>query len=405
MFASWFDVDAACAVAGAGRERAEVADGLARLAEHSLLVVERGEPTRYRALETIRQYGVEQLDAAGELDQIRAGHERWCRLAVAALGRTGRADIDEAWCAPVRPGRRRRRRRARLVRRRRDADGRRRRSWPRELAGLLFLRGRPAQAQRRYEQAAELATRGDRAGGATCGWPPARPPAASSATRRCGCSGWRPTPPCPLGDRAGAARDLATMAMYINRAPGIMATPHSRAEADALVAEARALSDGSPLVQAALAVAEFGDPPAVGDARRIVELAERAGDGILHSIALDQLTLACLVDDDIAEAVRVARRRLDLLDTLAVGPLGGAAALALAQRPRSLGRCRHVLSLRSEHGARKRFVRPEQPNGAPRTDWHRLHFHRRPPVQSNGPRQPIASSYDRRISTWHGVRA
>ena len=34
-----------------------VADVLARLADHSLLVVERGEPTRYRALETIRQYG------------------------------------------------------------------------------------------------------------------------------------------------------------------------------------------------------------------------------------------------------------------------------------------------------------------------------------------------------------
>jgi ABC transporter substrate binding protein len=37
------------------------------------------------------------------------------------------------------------------------------------------------------------------------------------------------------------------------------------------------------------------------------------------------------------------------------------AALALAQRPHSLDRCRHVLSLRSEHCARKRFVRPEQP--------------------------------------------
>ena len=43
VFASWFDVDAACAVAGAGRDRAEIADGLARLAEHSLLVVERGD--------------------------------------------------------------------------------------------------------------------------------------------------------------------------------------------------------------------------------------------------------------------------------------------------------------------------------------------------------------------------
>ena len=99
MFASWFDVDAARAVAGASRDRAEIADGLARLAEHSLLVVERGEPTRYRALETIRQYGVERLDQAGELDQIRAGHERWCRRALAALGQTGTADIDDAWCA------------------------------------------------------------------------------------------------------------------------------------------------------------------------------------------------------------------------------------------------------------------------------------------------------------------
>ena len=83
---------------GPAASGAEIADALARLAEHSLLVVQRGEPTRYRALETIRQYGVERLDQAGELDQIRAGHERWCRLAVAALRRTEPAEIDEAWC-------------------------------------------------------------------------------------------------------------------------------------------------------------------------------------------------------------------------------------------------------------------------------------------------------------------
>ena len=125
------------------------------------------------------------------------------------------------------------------------------------------------------------------------------------------------------GDRAGAARDLATMAMYINRAPGIMATQHSQAEADALVAEARALSDGSPLAQAALAVAEF-PPPGVGDPRRAVDLAERAGDGIVHSIALDWLTAANLADDDAAEALRSRPgRRLELLDTLPVGPLTG----------------------------------------------------------------------------------
>jgi predicted ATPase len=98
VFASWFDVDAARTVAEAGSGRAEIADGLARLAEHSLLVVEHGEPTRYRALETIRQYGVERLDQAGELAQLRAEHERWCRQAITGLVRTEIADIDEAWC-------------------------------------------------------------------------------------------------------------------------------------------------------------------------------------------------------------------------------------------------------------------------------------------------------------------
>src|SRR5215467_2518515 len=154
VFASWFDVGAARAVAGAGRERAEIADGLARLAEHSLLVVERGERTRYRALETIRQYGVERLGEAGELDQIRASHEQWCRRALAALGQTDTAEIGDAWCTRFdeiaddagaalawSAGEESRRAGAELA-----AD----------LAGLLFLRGRQAQAQQRYEQGAEL---------------------------------------------------------------------------------------------------------------------------------------------------------------------------------------------------------------------------------------------------------
>ena len=87
VLASWFDVDAARAVSGTGTPSVPtIADGLARLAGHSLLVVERGEPTRYRALETIRQYGVEQLAAAGELGAVRARHEHWCRAVMTALG-------------------------------------------------------------------------------------------------------------------------------------------------------------------------------------------------------------------------------------------------------------------------------------------------------------------------------
>src|SRR5919107_122171 len=59
VFARWFDVAAAAALAG--RDASAVADGLARLAEQSLLLVDRGARTRYRALESIRQFGIEQL--------------------------------------------------------------------------------------------------------------------------------------------------------------------------------------------------------------------------------------------------------------------------------------------------------------------------------------------------------
>jgi predicted ATPase/DNA-binding CsgD family transcriptional regulator len=324
-FSSWFDVDAAGAVAGAVAgtgidNRAEIADGLARLAEHSLLVVELGEPTRYRALETIRQYGVERLAEAGELDRVRAGHERYCRQALAALRRTGAARVDDDWCARF----------DRVVDDVGTAlawsagrDGQRTAELAADLAGLLFLRGRPAQAQRRYEQAADLATT------VTERVAHLRLAAGAAASRFVGDEALRlyraaADAALPAGDRAGAARDLATMAMYINRAPGILATPHPRAEADALLAEAAALSDGSPLVRAALAVADWGgDLPSLDTARRAVEVAGPAGDGILHSIALDMLTAANLIDNDVAEAVRVARMRLGVLDTLPVDPLAG----------------------------------------------------------------------------------
>jgi predicted ATPase/DNA-binding CsgD family transcriptional regulator len=327
VFASWFDVDAVHAVhavAGAGRERAELADALARLAEHSLLLVERGEPTRYRALETIRQYGVERLDQAGELDRTRAGHERWCGQALAALRWRDVAELDDAWCA-------------RFDRVADDVDAalawsagdetRRRRAagLAAELAGLLFVRGRQAQAQRRYEQAAELAgTAGERAA-------QLRLAAGAAASRFVGDDALRlfrmaADAAVSVGDRTGASRDVATMAMYVNRAPGIMARIHPQAEADALVAEARALSDGSPLARAATALASgwIDSPTAtVDDARRTVEIAARAGDGIVHSIALDMLTSAYLIDGDISEAVRTARRRLELLDTVALDASSG----------------------------------------------------------------------------------
>jgi len=321
-FASWFDVDAAGFVVGAGDQRAEIADGLARLAEHSLLIVERGEPTRYRALETIRQFGVERLDQTGELEQVRARHERYCREAVAALSRTTPSDVDDAWCGRFDRtvddvGAALAWSAADRTRRAQAAD------LAAELAGLLFLRGRPAQAQRRYEQAAEFAaTPTERVDYL-------RLAAGAAASRFAGDEALRlyrlaADAAVPIGDRAGAARDLATMAMYLNRAPGIMsALPHSDAAADALVAEATALSDGSPPMLGALAVAQWNGVPTPAHARRVVEVTSVAGDAILHSIALDMMTAANLMSDSTAEAVQVARARLELLETVAVGPLAG----------------------------------------------------------------------------------
>jgi predicted ATPase/DNA-binding SARP family transcriptional activator len=48
----------------------------ARLIERSMVVVEPGSPTRYRMLETLRQYAAERLGAAGEQARVAARHAR-----------------------------------------------------------------------------------------------------------------------------------------------------------------------------------------------------------------------------------------------------------------------------------------------------------------------------------------
>src|SRR5262249_57023041 len=59
-------------------EPGEVADGLARLADQSLLIVAASAGwTRYRAPETIRQDGTEQPTATGELAPTQAHQVRW----------------------------------------------------------------------------------------------------------------------------------------------------------------------------------------------------------------------------------------------------------------------------------------------------------------------------------------
>jgi predicted ATPase/class 3 adenylate cyclase len=86
VFAGGCTLEAAAAVtlAGAREPRTveggyaagqlDAIDGLSRLVDRSLVIADAAESTRYRMLETIRQYGRERLIESGDADQIRGRH-------------------------------------------------------------------------------------------------------------------------------------------------------------------------------------------------------------------------------------------------------------------------------------------------------------------------------------------
>ena len=76
VFMGGFDLKAAEAVAGGGKvESYQVLDLLTLLVDKSLVMAESASGrTRYRLLETVRQYAQEQLGESGEADAVRARH-------------------------------------------------------------------------------------------------------------------------------------------------------------------------------------------------------------------------------------------------------------------------------------------------------------------------------------------
>ncbi|WP_205529652.1 LuxR family transcriptional regulator [Mycobacterium shigaense] len=76
VFLGGFDLDAARAVAGdAPVQRHQVLDLLTLLIDKSLVVAENaGGRTRYRLMETVRQYALEKLGESGEADHVRDRH-------------------------------------------------------------------------------------------------------------------------------------------------------------------------------------------------------------------------------------------------------------------------------------------------------------------------------------------
>jgi predicted ATPase/class 3 adenylate cyclase/DNA-binding CsgD family transcriptional regulator len=97
VFLGGFDLDAAQAVAGAdGVERYQVLDQLTLLVDKSLVVAENtGGPTRYRLLETVRQYALEKLGESGEADAVRSRHRDYYTAMAALLDAPARTDYQQ----------------------------------------------------------------------------------------------------------------------------------------------------------------------------------------------------------------------------------------------------------------------------------------------------------------------
>ena len=341
---------AAAAAEVGGRPLVEVVDGLARLAEQSLLtVVPASTGTRYRALETIRQYGAERLDQAAETDEIRSRHLAWCLTRAAGLAET-RQRADVAWRTDARE-------RADVAWR---ADARERvdvawraefddvadelraaLSWRPDhrlallLAESAFSRNLVGESQQRYEQAAaSAADPRDRAAAL-------RRAAEVAGCRMAGDDMYRlhraaADAARTAGDDAAAGYDLATAVITVYRYSGMFVEPRPPGEAAALLDTARELAGNDPAAAAAIAVAECGvlgdafgsdqgEPritvaETVALAERAVEIARLSGDPVAESTALDALTGAQCWAGDTFGTADSARRRVALLTGVPVTP-------------------------------------------------------------------------------------
>jgi predicted ATPase/DNA-binding CsgD family transcriptional regulator len=324
VFAAAFTLDAAIDVAGFPPVDAnEVPDGLAHLAEQSLLTAApSGTSTRYRALETIRQYGLDQLAEAGDLEETRVRHLRWCLAIASTLEQDDIADRP-SWRA-----------RFEAV----DDDLRSALAWAADrpdhqgtahelalaLARVTFARGFLAESQQRYEQAAKLT---DDPAAVADGLSSA---ADAAMCRFFGLDAFRlrrvaARAALQADDQARAARYLAESATMINRAPGMLSPVPPPEDVDELIAAARDLAGDDSAAQAAIRVAEvfraeaggseLGTVPVAEDA---IRLARQAGDLLTESAALDALTSVQTGLGMVMDAARSAHRRLEVLAPLSL---------------------------------------------------------------------------------------
>jgi predicted ATPase/DNA-binding CsgD family transcriptional regulator len=356
VFAAPFNAAAAVRLAGDRPMRAtEITAALGRLAEHSLLVVvPRRGGTRYRMLETVRQYGHERLAAVGDLDDIRARHLAWCSSVLAGLHDDPLADgadevADNARAALQWAGDRQDLR----------AEAQ---DVALHLAHLAFARGRPTEAQHLFGRAARLAT-GEREVARAL-----HLAAVAAACRYVGDDAVRlhrgaADAAVRVGDRRAAALDLVMAAEFFNRFAGIITTAPNHREAARLVGEACELAADDPDLTAAIATAAHG-PADVAEAEVAIARAAHLSDPRLESAALDWLISIQLARGELIAACRTADRRLELLaplthelglafelsDALHTAALTSIGAGRLGAARRFVEQRRHVPFLKEEDG-------------------------------------------------------
>jgi predicted ATPase/DNA-binding CsgD family transcriptional regulator len=312
VLAGWNPVDAA-----------QVPAILARLADQSLLVTTTTPGgTRYRALETIRQYGDSLIEGAGEEAELHARHLAWILAAAERMdppvtdgpgADEWRADFDvisvEARQALPR---------VRYVEDQRDPAYR----LSLLLARLSFARGRPGESQRRYELAAELAP-DDTARRSALHLAAGAAEGRHFGNEALRLRGLAAEAALRAGDRTGAGTELARAAELVRRGPGILSVLPTDAELADLLERARALVQGDPVAESRLLLAEAFDHDEREQATqdlvdRALELAVSAGDLLAQSSALDLQTSIHTARGELGEAAACAARRTELLAPLPV---------------------------------------------------------------------------------------
>ncbi|PXY36666.1 LuxR C-terminal-related transcriptional regulator [Prauserella flavalba] len=333
VFSGPFTVEAAAAVAGEGEATAPLR-GVTRLLDASLLLtVEVEGELRYRMLDTVRQFAVDLLEAAGEAEAVRDRHLDF-HLALAERAEPGMAEDQDRWRAVLavhradlgtaldrglgRPDPDRGRRLAAAMTQAWLVGG--------EIGPGLRAIGR-ALAARPGERTALTARL--EAGRALLAMAAGRLPEVADAAERGAALAREADHP---GARARCLAALAFSRFFVDFA-GCAATA-AAARAEALAAGDAFAADWAGVLEAYSLVTRGRNDEADALARRIAERARRRRDRLCGGFAAGVAIYTELTRGRVAGAVESGRRALELAaplgDYFATGTLSGNTAHALA---------------------------------------------------------------------------